>query len=167
MTARPAEAVRGEVVSLRRRRTESQVCCDHRERRTLCRATPKGSAANGIAPQGKVVWSGRKKRRRRIFVARKHNLASSVFGSVRCRGQSPGHVTPGLPRLPRRMESARARGDACGMCRIDAHARGWMAARRRSAVGRTTRVRTISPSLGAGGIGAEAGVSNSHKMIFC
>ena len=95
-------------------------------------ATLQGSLANGIAPQGKVVWSGRKKRRRRIFVARKHNLASSVFGSIRCRGGSHEHGAQSLPRLPRRTRSARATGDAGATCRIEADARERSAGGRRS-----------------------------------
>ena len=51
-----------------------------------------------------------------------YNLASSVFGSVRCRGVSPVHGTPKLPRLPRRVESAEARDGECGTCSIEAHA---------------------------------------------
>lgn len=123
MAAGPTEARSGEVVTRRRRRLESQIPCDRRERGMLCRATLKGSAANGIAPQGKVVRSGRKKSRKGVFVAREHNLASYGFGSVRCRGRGPAHGTQSLPRKPRRQRSAVARGDACGTCRIDAHAR--------------------------------------------
>lgn len=123
--AAPTEARRGEVVNTRRRCPKSQVRCDHRERRTLCRATTKGSAANGIASQSKVVRRCPRSSREGVSRALRYNLASSVFGSGRCRGGSPEHGTPGLPRLPRRMDSARARGDACGTCRIDAHARMW------------------------------------------
>lgn len=119
------EARRGEVVNTRRRRPKSQVRCDHRERRTLCRATPEGSAANGIASQSKVVRRCPRSSREGVSRALRYNLASSVFGSGRCRGGSPGYGTPGLPRLPRRMDSARARDDACGTCRIDAHAGAW------------------------------------------
>lgn len=56
-------------------------------------------------------------------MARKHNLASSRFGSGRCRGQSPEHGTPKLPRKTRRMKSAEASGGKGGTCRIDAHAK--------------------------------------------
>lgn len=124
MTA-STEAVRGKVVTARRRHPKSQVCCDHRERRALCRATPQGSGANGIAPQGKVVRECPKSSRKGVLRSSRYNLASSAFGSERCRGKSPDHGTPGLPRKPRRQRSAVARGDACGTCCIDAHAKSW------------------------------------------
>ena len=123
--AAPTEARWGEVVNVCRRHPKSQVCCDHRERLTLCRATLRGSAANGIAPQGKVVRGCPQSSREGVLRAPRYNLASSASGSSRCRGESPDHDMPGQPLKPRRRRSAVARGGACGACRIDAHARAW------------------------------------------
>lgn len=166
--AAPTEAVCGEVVNTRRRRPKSQVCCDHRERRTLCCATPKGSAANGIASQSKVVRSGRGNLQRKVFVAREHNLASSGFGSGRCRGKSPEHGTPSLPRKPRRMESAKARGDVCGTCRIDAHASVWAECLADSVRGKIPGVigrgGAVGSSLRADGIEGGTGGFCFHRM---
>ncbi len=122
--ATPTAAV-GEVVNARRRRPKSQVCCDPRERRTLCRATPEGSAANGMVSQSKVAGGCPQSLRREVLRAPRYNLASFVFGSVRCRGRGPDHGTPKLPLLPRRVERTGARGGECGTCRIDAHAKAW------------------------------------------
>ena len=101
---------------------ESQVQGDRRERRTFCNATAYGSLANGIAPQGKVVWSGRENLRRRVFAARKHNLASSAFGSIRCRSDSYAGGTTNVLRKPCRTCQAGARGAEEETPRIEAHA---------------------------------------------
>lgn len=113
---RPTGAVRR-----RRRRRESRIPCDRRERGMVRRATV-GSATDGTAPQGKVARKCPRSRRQEVSRASGYNLASSVFGSVRCRGVSPVHGTPKLPRLPRRVESAEARDGECGTCSIEAHA---------------------------------------------
>ena len=129
VAARASDAVRpreasgaGTGVNPRRRRPESQARGDRRERRAFRSATPKGSTQNGMAPQGEVVRSGRKKCRRRIFVARKHNLASSAFGGGRCRGHGRACGTPELFPMPRRMLSAGAWNDEGGTPCIDATA---------------------------------------------
>lgn len=152
-------------MNTRRRRPKSQVCCDPRERRTLCRATPKGSAANGIASQSKVERGCPQSLRREVLRAPRYNLASSVFGSVRCRGQDPDHGTPKRPRLPRRVERTVARGGECGTCCIDAHAKAWAECTSDSVVETMPGVRGNSgaggsswPTGGVGGFGFHRGV---------
>ena len=146
VSVRVAPAAHGKcaVVNRRRRRPRSQVRGDHRERQTLCRATVSGSRANGMASQSKVVRRGHANRRRRVFVAREHNLASAVFGSLRCRGLGPEHGLPWQSPGLRRHRAAGVGDDTRGTCRIDAHARmgdGWLSRRGR---GLATEERWIS-----------------------
>ena len=88
----------------------------------MVRRATNGSATNGTAPQGKVAPESPKKPRQGVLRASGYNLASSAFGSGRCRGDSPDHGTPKLPRLPCRVESAGARGGECGTRSIEATA---------------------------------------------
>lgn len=52
--AAPTDPSTGTVVHKGRRHFESQVCCDHRERRTLRLATVPGSKPNGIALRARL-----------------------------------------------------------------------------------------------------------------
>ena len=88
----------------------------------MVRRATEGSASNGTAPQGKVARRLRRNDRQGVSRASGYNLASSVFGSVRCRGFSPVHGTPKPSRLPRRAERAVAKGGEGGTCGIGAHA---------------------------------------------
>ena len=88
----------------------------------MVRRATVGSAPNGTAPQGKVARKCPRSSRLGVSRASGYNLASSAFGSVRCRGVSPDSGTPKLPRLPCRVESAGARGGECGTRSIEAHA---------------------------------------------
>lgn len=155
-----------------RRHRKSRIPCDRRKRGMVRRATA-GSAPNGTAPQGKVARKCPRSSRLGVSRASGYNLASSGFGSVRCRGVSPAHGTPKPPRLLRRAESARTKGGECGTCGIGAPA-GERAVAERDSVARNGPGVKIGiqgrglrcPSCrNAGSVGGEIKL-HRHKIAF-
>ena len=102
----------------------------------MVRRATAGSTPNGTAPQGKVARKCPRSSRLGVSRASGYNLASSGFGSLRCRGISPIHGTPKPSRLLRRAESARTKGGECGTCGIDTHAGKRAVARKDSEAGK-------------------------------
>lgn len=88
----------------------------------MVRRATVGSASNGTAPQGKVARKSPRSRRQEVSRASGYNLASSVFGSLRGRGDSPDGDTPKLYRMPRRAESAEGRDGESGTPGVGASA---------------------------------------------
>ena len=102
-----------------------------------------------------------------------YNLASSGFGSLRCRGISPIHGTPKPSRLLRRAESARTKGGECGTCGIGAPAGEWAEAKRDSVARNGASVKIGIQGRGlrcpscrnAGSVGREIKL-HQHKIAF-